>query len=50
MLRRMRGVLYMVDPASGKMQPLSTGSRILKGKDGQLWIHYPGAAAPPFSR
>ena len=50
MLRRMRGELHMIDPASGKMQLLAPGARILKGKDGQPWIHYPGAAAPPFSR
>jgi cytochrome c5 len=50
MLRRLRGVLYMVDPRSNKMQPFVTGARILKGKDGQPWIHYQGAAAPPFSR
>ena len=49
-LRRVRGILHITNPQTRQTLPLPSSARLLKGKNGEPWIHYSGAALPPFSR
>ena len=49
-LRRLRSALMMVDPKTKRNLPLPTGTRILRGKDGQPWLHVPKEFTPSFGR